>query len=352
MKKSISILVCAIMLFSCLCPLVSAKENTTVSTTKIRVKNVTANPGNTVYVPVVASQNSGIKDYVFTLVYDESVLKYEGYLSGVLNDYNIYDNNSKGKITLVSLNGENKSVDGDLVTYKFSVKKKASEGKYKLTLSKTSFNDEKGNSVKYKVLNGEIKISRACKSDHLYSDWKTVTPVKCTSDGVKVKTCRKCGCIKTEIIPATGHNLGSEFTLDVVAENGKPGMLSRHCNKCGAKTNIIIYTEDKDAALNINNVAKKFDDTSISNLVYFLNGSRTYPDIYDENFDISGLVESQSSMVSEDGSINISASIDHILRKFFGNDKQSGLFGALKRAAIAGEIPIKLIKRLIGIILY
>ena len=47
---------------------------------------------------------------------------------------------------------------------------------------------------------------------HIESDWTVTKPATCTEDGIKEVLCTKCGInLKTEIIPATGHNFSNEF---------------------------------------------------------------------------------------------------------------------------------------------
>ena len=51
--------------------------------------------------------------------------------------------------------------------------------------------------------------------------------------------------------------------------------------------------------------------------------------------------------VNEKGEINMAAAVDHVLRKFFGNNKKSGALAALKHDALANVTPLKLIKKFI-----
>ena len=330
------------MCFTALAESGEATENTRIS-----VGNTTGNAKDAVFVPVILSGNPGIADFVLTLNFDKSALKYKGYYEGILSDYAVYDRAEKGNVALVSLNGKNKGDNGDIIIFEFEIDKKAKAGSYKFTLSNTGFSDENGKSVKVNTENGTLKVSKSCDGEHEYLGWSPVTSSTCTNDGISIKTCRKCGHTEIKTVPATGHNLDGEFTVDIIAKDKKPGMLSRHCRTCGAKTSVIVYDEKNTAALSINDVAKKLDDSSIANLIYFLNGGRNYPDITDDDFDIATLAKNKTAAVNEKGEINIAAAVDHVLRKFFGNNKKSGALAALKHDALANVTPLKLIKKFI-----
>lgn len=347
MKRIISTIICAVLITVPACFGAFAEDGKTDKNAEISIADSTGNPGDTIFVPVVLSGNPGVADFALTFYFDKSVLKYKGYYAGMLDDYTVYDRAAKGNVALVSLNGKNKNKDGNIVTFEFDINKKAKEGSYKFSLSKTGFFDENGKPIKVNTENGSLKISKPCTGEHRYSGWKSVVSKTCTEDGISLQTCQDCGHIATKTVSADGHTLDSTFTVDVIAQGKKSGMLSRHCRTCGAKTNIIIYNEKNTAALTINDIAKELDDSSLANLIYFLNGSRSYPDITDDDFDINTIIKSGNAPLNEKGEINIASTVDRVLRRFFGSNKNGGVFGALKRAALADELPLKLIKRLI-----
>lgn len=347
MKRIVSVIICAVLITIPMCFGAFAESGKAAEKAEVSVSNTTGNPGDTIFVPIVLSSNPGIADFALTLDFDKSVLKYKGYHAGVPDDYAVYDRAAKGNVALVSLNEKNVSKNGNIVVFEFDVSKKAKEGSYKFSLSKTQFFDKNGKSVKANTENGSLKISKACAGEHVYSGWKSIVSKTCTKDGISLQTCQNCGHTETKTVFADGHTLDSTFTVDVIAQGKKSGMLSRHCRTCGAKTNIIIYNEKNTAALTINDIAKELDDSSLANLIYFLNGSRSYPDITDDHFDINTIIKSGNAPLNENGEINIASTVDRVLRRLFGNNKKGGLFGALRRAALADEIPLKLIKKLI-----
>ena len=354
LKRIVSLLICTLLIITPFCFTVYAESDKKANAVQIRLDDISGNPGDTVFVPIVVTGNSGIADMAFTLTFDKKVLDYQNYYKGGLKDYTVYDHTDKGRLAFASLNGKNTEGDCNIITFEFVIKKKAKAGTYKFSLTKAVLNDEKGKAVKTETKGGKLRISKPCEGEHQYLDTKPIVIKTCTEDGISVKTCQVCGHNELQTVAATGHTPEEEFKFDIPAANGKKGLISRHCTTCGAKTNVIIYSEENTGALGVNEISKKLDDISLKNLIYFLNGSRSYPDITDEDVDADTLagIAGGESAVKDDGSIDISLAIDRILRRFFGSDKKSGVIGTLKRAALADEIPIKLIKRLICLVLY
>lgn len=64
--------------------------------------------------------------------------------------------------------------------------------------------------------------------DFVASDFTAAT---CTTDGSQTLTC-ECGYTKTEVIPATGHNL-DEGTITTAPTAGQPGVKTYHCTNPG-----------------------------------------------------------------------------------------------------------------------
>ena len=343
MKKFILSVVCAIIIILPFCFSASAAE----TDAEIRVDSITGVIGDTVFVPVKISNNPGISNIAFSLNFDKSVLTYKGFYKGALKDYAVYDHSQKGKISFAGIEKKDNSRDGLLVCFEFVINESAKEKTYNITFGKTYFSNQKGKKVNVDVKDGSLKVSDLCDGGHNYSEWSVVVPEKCTSDGINVRSCKNCGHTENAAIPATGHIYEKTFTVDIIAEGSKPGMLSRHCTACGAKTNVIIYNQSNKSPLGINGIAEKLGDTAIVNLVYFLNGGKTYPEITDDDFDIEEFTASDKPVRNGDGSINVDVAADRLLRRLFGDDKKSGLWGEVKRAAMADEIPLKFIGKLI-----
>lgn len=351
MKKIISTVICAMLIISSLGFGAFAVDDKTNSKPYVSVSTVSANPGDTVFVPITVSYNPGILYTAFSLNFDKSVLEYVNTHSDILNGYSVFDHSKNGRITVSAIESDERISDGTLVCVEFKVKEKASADEYKLSLNKTFFEDKDGKTVNFKIKNGTLKIEKSCSGEHTYSQWRNSFSQKCTTDGMSSRYCTVCGHADNKVEEATGHSLERTFTLDVIAKDGNIGMLSRHCKTCGAKTNIVTYTEENDAAAGINGIIEKLSENSITNLVYFLNGNVKYPDIYGEDFDPKEYTKSLDPAIDEDKTIHIDVIVDKITRRLFGNDKNSGIIGTIRRAAIAGEIPLKPLCWLIRIIL-
>ena len=342
MKKIISIIIITLLVAFSACGIVYAESEAAPDAVVISVDNTFANPGDTVYISISISGNPGIEDYAFSFDFDSSVLKYEGYFKGVLSDYLIYNHAVNGKLVLTSLNANGIKSDGKIITYKFSVDKDAKSGEYKLGLSKSYLAGDNGR-VKHELKGATLKIDKKCSGEHLYTGFVPAVSKTCTSNGIDTRYCEQCGHTDIKTTQSEGHTVEHKFTIDIISEDGKSGMLSRHCTTCGAKTSIVVFTPNNTSALGINQMVDNLSDSSISNLIYFINGGVTYPDITDDNYDLSSFVIDKSPSINDDGSINVGVAVDHILRKLFGNNKKGGLFGAIKRAAIADELPSKLV---------
>ena len=76
------------------------------------------------------------------------------------------------------------------------------------------------------------------KLNHSFDEGIVATPAACETTGTKVYTCTVCGTTKTEVIPATGHDFDTNFTIDRAATTELPGEKSRHCKNCDARTDI------------------------------------------------------------------------------------------------------------------
>lgn len=50
--------------------------------------------------------------------------------------------------------------------------------------------------------------------EHEFSNWTAESMATCTQDGLKKRTCSKCGEIETAIIPAVGHNFVDGICTD------------------------------------------------------------------------------------------------------------------------------------------
>ena len=303
------------------------------------VQSVSANTGDTVMIPVDVLDNPGISDIAFSVSFDNTVLTYKNFYGSLIDGCEVFDHSDEGYITLASIGNDGMNVSGSLVYFEFDIKEDANPSTLPLALKDLHLDDAKGKSVKVDTRDGELTITLPCSDEHNYVSGFFAKEPTCTTDGLMVDVCADCGHMNIYSTPAKGHTVDKAFVLDVAAANGEPGMLSQHCTACGAKTNIMIYTEENDTPLGINAISETLDGDSIKNVVYFLNGGITYPDIVGDNYNIKQLLAGDRNATNEDGSINVDVTASNALKLLFGSDKKSGIAGAVRRAAIANELP-------------
>lgn len=79
---------------------------------------------------------------------------------------------------------------------------------------------------------------------HDYGEAKITTEPTCTKDGVKSYICKRCGDVKTEVLPATGHTY-DEGKITKEPTETEEGMLVRTCTRCGETETIALPKLDK-----------------------------------------------------------------------------------------------------------
>lgn len=79
---------------------------------------------------------------------------------------------------------------------------------------------------------------------HDYGEAKITTEPTCTKDGVKSYICKRCGDVKTEVLPATGHTY-DEGKITKEPTETEEGMLVRTCTICGETETIALPKLDK-----------------------------------------------------------------------------------------------------------
>lgn len=71
-----------------------------------------------------------------------------------------------------------------------------------------------------------------CEHEHKFSEWETSKEPTCTSDGLKIRTC-KCDTVEEDVIKATGHTVVEvEEKAATCTENGYSA--SSYCDVCDA----------------------------------------------------------------------------------------------------------------------
>ncbi|MEE1320418.1 MAG: InlB B-repeat-containing protein, partial [Acutalibacteraceae bacterium] len=94
---------------------------------------------------------------------------------------------------------------------------------------------------------GKTRTETVGPDGHKYGDLIEKVPATCTEDGtVAHYQCSVCNkyfdadknVITTIVIPALNHDYASEFTIDTEATCENKGSKSKHCSRCGAKTEV------------------------------------------------------------------------------------------------------------------
>ena len=68
--------------------------------------------------------------------------------------------------------------------------------------------------------------------DHQWGEWATTKQPTCTEEGMRKRTCSRCGKTETGSVPAKGHRFG-EWTVVSEPTDRAPGMKEHTCGVCG-----------------------------------------------------------------------------------------------------------------------
>lgn len=247
-KKLLVLTVCLILLVASFGISASADKITKQGPT-VKLPTLTAVPLDTVVVAVDMADSPGVMAMTFTVSYDPEVLEYVDYEKGLCNDYTVADHPDKGYVSFVNCENFNKFFKGTLLSFTFKVKKTAAPGFHEMKIrnirpekngdSMTGcFADWNGNKFSPNIINGGITIGEACDNTaHIFTDWQTSVKPLCEIDGVKSRSCTRCGHSETGIIQKLGEHIYEDFwTVDQEATAEASGTMSRHCKNCSAVT--------------------------------------------------------------------------------------------------------------------
>lgn len=104
----------------------------------------------------------------------------------------------------------------------------------------------------------EIETAVIPATGHSWSEWETVYPVSCTSDGSESRTCSVCYAYETRTVAATGHDYSGGWKFDEqthwqecknCAEKKNAAAHSFSGDKCAVCDYTITYTENLDYEL-------------------------------------------------------------------------------------------------------
>ncbi len=98
----------------------------------------------------------------------------------------------------------------------------------------TSYYNEGGVTVSYSSSTYTFKTTNTCT--HTFGSWVTKTSATCTADGLKQRTCSKCGKVESATITKLGHSYTSSVTK--AATCTATGVKTFKCSRCTSS-----YTE-------------------------------------------------------------------------------------------------------------
>lgn len=90
---------------------------------------------------------------------------------------------------------------------------------------------------------GTEAITAVAVCNHERTELRNKKAATCTEAGYEGDTyCTLCGnCLKKgSVVPALGHSYSSEWTIDIAATATTNGSKSRHCTRCGEKTDVTV----------------------------------------------------------------------------------------------------------------
>ena len=238
MKRALSLLLVVCMLAGMLVTSAFAVGETTIT-----VGTVTAQPGQSVTVPVTISNNPGFAGFTFDVKYDTEHLTLTKIGKGSLlkdSESGALVPNPEGN-RMTWYDPYNLDGDGQLLILTFTVKDSAA-GDYEINLEKTGgqptnfvrVNDE-GKVVAADVTFVAGKISVPVEHTHTWGEWTQTKAPTCTEKGTETRTCSGCKETETREVAALGHDY--QITAETDTE------VTYTCTRCQDS-----YTKPKAAA--------------------------------------------------------------------------------------------------------
>lgn len=269
-KKLTSIALCLILCtFMCTTVFAAAKPS-------LKISDASASAGQEVTIDVSLSENPGIMAMAFSITYDNSQFTFVDVTKGFVSTPTYKDHSDKGYVAFSISETSDKTTDGTIISLKFKIKDNAKPGKYAIKLGNSNY-EKYGNKIDNCFSNskevlivptitaGSITVEGECdKVGHSYGDWSVSKAATCTEDGLKSRTCSRCGNVEEVVLPRC-HQLEEEWTVDKVATPEENGIMSRHCKVCGEHFEEIIFTYDEVTDSNKDNPSSESDTSSNSN---------------------------------------------------------------------------------------
>ena len=197
----------------------------------IKVGSVSAQPGETVTVPVTITENSGFSAFTFTLNCAEGLTLTAFTKGEVLNsaESGFFDKDlESGNVTWFT--PESITSNGVLFNLTVTLPEDAEPGTYAISIAlkdsdPSNFVDADSQPIPLRLINGGINLSA---HEHSYSE--ETTSATCTEDGVTIYTC-ECGDTYSEVILSPGHDIVTDAAIDpTCTESGLTE--GCHCTRC------------------------------------------------------------------------------------------------------------------------
>lgn len=194
MKKTLTLLLAAVMVLTCMTGVVFAAE-----------------AGETVTVAFTVAENPGFATFGAKINYDADVLELVSIEKGAVCTEGMFiPNVANGKVAFAHT--ADITATGTLFTATFTVKEGAALGTYNVTatLDTSSTANASYEPVVFAIQGGQVEVT----CEHAWGEWTVVAEPDCTEEGSKTRTCGKCGEVETEVIPALGHDYGTVWAFD------------------------------------------------------------------------------------------------------------------------------------------
>lgn len=212
MKKVMTLLLVAVMVFA-------------MATTAFAAK-----AGDTVTVAFSTSNNPGFISFNASLNYDSSALEVVSVKAGsLINNKGTFSDGAKPSFMAM----EEVTGNGELFVVTFKVLDGAKEGEtYNVTASIDEGSALNGayETVTFGVNGGSVTIDG---HEHVWGEWEVTKEATCGEAGEKTRTCSACGEVETKEIPATGEHTWGKWTVTKEATCQEKGEKTRECSVCG-----------------------------------------------------------------------------------------------------------------------
>lgn len=183
----------------------------------------TVNRGDSIVVTVSVKEFASCKSGSLTLSYNENIFSCTG-SEWLLSGLTMNTPESPAVFAFSSA----KKVSGNIYQFTLKVADDAAFGTYRVSITLT-LRDASGNPY---AVTQMVEIAVECK--HTYDGGTVTKAATCTTDGVKIYTCKQEGCTytKTETIKATGHSYDKgQVTYEATCTDD--GVKTYTCGLCG-----------------------------------------------------------------------------------------------------------------------